>query len=339
MTCNSSEMEYIKFKNWQSDEPENLPDFIIGGAMKSGTTSLHAILNHHPDIYIPKGEIHFFDVDNLAAHNDFLFHDKVTGKWQSQLMEDDPERMWKWYNSKFENHGGKVKGEDSTTYLSSPIAAQRIALQKKDVKFIFMLRNPVARAYSQYYHMLRTGRATFSFEDTLKFSPMSILERSLYKEQLDVYYSYFPKERIKVVCFENFINDPKSHIKDICNFVGVDSSLLPEEAYQIHTHKARIPKYEKLQAKKNYFFRSIGNNFYDDDLPFAAISVKKQISKFSWGIYKVHNLINPHLNIKKPGLNINTRNFLNKYFYRELDGINELTGQDLLGKWFSERKK
>ena len=58
---------------WKSSEPELLPDFIIGGAMKSGTTTLHNILNAHPRIFIPDGEVHFFDMDNVSQHSDFNF--------------------------------------------------------------------------------------------------------------------------------------------------------------------------------------------------------------------------------------------------------------------------
>ena len=64
-----------KRSNWISDQPENLPDFIIGGAMKSGTTSLHAILDAHPDIAIQRDELGFFDMDSIVQHPDFNFYD------------------------------------------------------------------------------------------------------------------------------------------------------------------------------------------------------------------------------------------------------------------------
>ncbi len=81
-----------------------------------------------------------------------------------------------------------MKGEGSSIYLAS-----RIALQNKEIKLNFLLRNPTKRAYSQYYHMLRTGRSTHTFEDTLKYNPVSVLERSLYKDHLEPYYKNIPK--------------------------------------------------------------------------------------------------------------------------------------------------
>ena len=54
---------------WKAKQLENLPDFIIGGAMKSGTTSLHAILNSHPDISIAHNELGFFDIDSVLSRS------------------------------------------------------------------------------------------------------------------------------------------------------------------------------------------------------------------------------------------------------------------------------
>ena len=62
--------------NWLSIEPSLLPDFIIVGAMKSGTTTLHDMLNTHPDVFIPKGELHFFDHDDIFQHPNFNIYKK-----------------------------------------------------------------------------------------------------------------------------------------------------------------------------------------------------------------------------------------------------------------------
>ncbi len=191
--------------NWISTEIDLLPDFIIGGAMKSGTTTLHRILSNHPKIFIPKEEIGFFDIDNILQHSDFNFYDKET--WVTQSMEKDPELVWKWYQKNFKGNESYIKGEDSTSYLASRIAAERISIQKKEIKLLFLLRQPSLRAYSNYNHLLRTGRATNSFEDTIRFNPFLVINRSLYKEQLVNFYRYIPKVRIKVILFEDLIKD------------------------------------------------------------------------------------------------------------------------------------
>jgi hypothetical protein len=133
-------MSYNK-NNWLSPRPAALPDFIIGGAMKCGTTTLHHILAAHPDVYIPENEIHFFDMDNILQHGDFNFYDSSSGVWWTQNLEADAPKFWAWYAQQFKNDkGARVVGEDSTTYLASPIAAARIAAQPKPIKMVFMLR-------------------------------------------------------------------------------------------------------------------------------------------------------------------------------------------------------
>jgi hypothetical protein len=102
--------------NWITSEIELLPEFIIGGAMKSGTSTLHAILDKHPKIFMPSYEIGFFDIDNILVHNDFNFY--VESKWVNQSMDKNPKLMWDWYHSKFREGESLVKGEDSTTYLA-----------------------------------------------------------------------------------------------------------------------------------------------------------------------------------------------------------------------------
>ena len=142
--------------NWISDKPKLLPDFIIGGAMKCATSSLHYILNSHPDIYIPNRECHFFNIDDILQHSNYNHY--IDDNWLIQSMGKNPEKMWEWYFKKFEDQNSKIIGEDSTTYLASRIAAERISKQKKQIKMIFLLRQPSLRAYSNYLHLLRTHK-------------------------------------------------------------------------------------------------------------------------------------------------------------------------------------
>src|SRR5690554_4926323 len=113
---------------WVSSQPEKLPDFIIGGAMKSGTSTLHSILDRHPDVNLAHNELGFFDVDGIMEHPDFNFFDERSKIWVSQSMLENPEILWNWYYSNFDplRNDNIIIGEDSTTYLTSSIAAKRI---------------------------------------------------------------------------------------------------------------------------------------------------------------------------------------------------------------------
>jgi hypothetical protein len=313
-----------------------MPDFIIGGAMKSGTTTLHRILNAHPDIYIPKEEIHFFDMDNIFQHGDFYFYDKLNNKWLSQDMLENPSKIWDWYLSKFNNKENFIKGEDSTTYLASDIAAQRIALQKKDIKLIFLLRHPTKRAYSQYYHLLRNGKAIHSFEDTIRYNPSSILTRSLYKDQLEVYYRFIPKDRIKVVLFEDLIQNTEIVLKEICDFLAIDFEMLDKDVFKTHANKSMSPRSIWLQIKFNLFLRDFGNINYIKALPNTPLEKNLEIPFYAKLIYLANKTLNPKT-IRKPAcINNATKQFLDNYFLKELSGLDELTEKRILDKWFHE---
>ncbi|TXE17116.1 sulfotransferase [Psychroserpens burtonensis] len=319
--------------NWIAPRTDLLPDFIIGGAMKSGTSTIHNILEKHPKVFIPKKEIGFFDMDNILEHSDFNFFEE--NKWISQSMDQDPKAMWDWYHEKYKGKESFVKGEDSTTYLASKIAAKRISLQKKDIKLIFVLRQPSLRAYSNYYHLLRTGRATHSFEDTLRFNPFTVINRSLYKEQIESFYKFIPKSRIKIIVFEDLISNQEAVIKDVCKFLHLNFEELPVDVFNIHTNKASVPRSITRQFQKNALLRSLANAKYANDLPFKSLAEVKQRPFIVKVINKVHGKINPKLAIKPPEIHPETKTFLDAYFYNQLLGLDELIEQEVLSKWFN----
>jgi len=312
-----------------------LPDFIIGGAMKSGTSTLHQILDTHPEIFIPKSEIHFFDIDNILQHSDFNFYDVDKDFWSTQSMKNSPNKLWNWYGSKFAGKGQLIKGEDSTTYLASKVAAKRISLQEKPIKLIFTLRQPTLRAYSNYWHLLRTGRAMFTFENTIRYNPFSILNRSLYKEQLVHYYTFLPRESIKVVLFEDLVINPRSVITEISEFIGIDINAFPKDVFELHSNKGTFPQNIDLQIKKNKLMRSFGNIRYVNSLPVKPNLPVKDHSLSTRVINKISRKINPMRKTDLPKINKGTKQFLDEYFYKELKGIDELVDKDILSRWFN----
>lgn len=330
-------------EKWVAPKENTLPDFIICGAMKCGTSSIHQILSQHPEVFIPDGEIGFFDIDNILQHNDFSF--KKDNKWYFQNMEETPQLLWDWYEKWYEKKGNSsIIGEDSTTYLASPKAAKRIAAQKKDIKIIIMLRNPTKRTYSQYWHMFRTGRATLNFEDTLLYSPYDILNRSLYLEQIQNFYNYIPKNRIKVILFEDFISNKEKIMEELCQFIGADYNLLPKNAMEIHSNPSRLPRFHNLQLLLNKKMMHTTKRRYMNILPNTP---SKKNENFITGVEtkpnggllkKIYKTINPNIVGKPPVMNGETEEFLNQYFKKELIGLNELLEKDVLSVWFQKNK-
>lgn len=327
--------EKLYSQNWIAPSNATLPDFIIGGAMKSGTTTLHDILNSHPSVYIPREEVGFFDIDNILQHNDFIFFDELNNKWIEQRLEDNPSKFWEWYSSKFVGKENFLIGEDSTSYLASKRAAKRIAQQNKDIKIIFSLRNPTDRAYSNYWHMLRKGRAIYSFENTIRYEPHKIIERSLYKDQLEYYYDIIPNDRIMVVTFEEMINNTEKELKKICNFLELDYNLFEAEHLKIHSSKSKLPRWFKLQLYRNMYLKELAGIKYKYILPNKLDHKVKYSHRL---VNKSHNIINPMKIKKPPKMKEATRRFLDNFFYHELSGLNEIVGFDILNDWFPSKK-
>jgi hypothetical protein len=182
--------------------------------------------------------------------------------------------------------------------------------------------------------MVRTGRATHNFEDTIRYNPSSILERSLYFEQLKRFFRHVSQEQVKVVIFEDFLKNKHELLREICLHIGVDYNLLPRESINLHMNRGQTPKYPTIHILKNRFFRESGNQHYLSHLPVTPVSANKTKISLAKLIDKVYYKLNPVTAVNMPKIKDSTKQFLDDYFKRELTGINELIGRDVMSIWF-----
>lgn len=190
-----------------------LPDFLIVGAMKGGTTSLAYYLREHPEIFMPSGEVHFFDEDR---------HWRRGTEWYARLFSEA-------------NTEQKI-GEKTPAYSFEPnlrpTIPERIVSLLPDVKLLWCLRNPVERAYSHYWHNVTQGRERRSFERALEREERSAVPgilayrgRGIYVDQVRSFLRVFPLKQMHFIISERFFADTRQTMREVYQFLGVDSTF------------------------------------------------------------------------------------------------------------------
>ena len=227
-----------------------LPNFLMIGAAKAGTSSLFSYLGQHPDVFISgTKEPNYFAVAgtrvNYAGPGDRIVN---------QTSVTDLAR----YEALFHSvRGESAVGEASTLYLYLPAAAAHIRRMLPGARLIAILREPVDRAYSSYLHMTRDGREPLaSFEAALadenarveaNWEPLWYYSRlGFYYGQLRRYYDLFPPEQIRVCLYEDFDQNPGEVVRSLFAFLGVDPTFAPDMSIR---HKvAGTPRSATLHA-------------------------------------------------------------------------------------------
>lgn len=209
-----------------------LPDFVVIGAQKCGTTTLYNILSNHPNILpATRKEIHFFDGRFNKGLNWYRGHFplRVTRDRLVQSL-----------------HQPVLTGEASPLYLFHPLAPQRLKTHLPNAKLIVILRNPVDRAYSHYQRERREGFEPLSFEEAIaredertagerekmisqnrnrsfNYAHFSYKARGRYAEQLRVWFDLFPRSQFLVLKNEDLDCDTHATFEQFYQFLGIPS--------------------------------------------------------------------------------------------------------------------
>ncbi|MEM9003607.1 MAG: sulfotransferase [Cyanobacteria bacterium P01_F01_bin.86] len=257
-----------------------LPDFLIVGAMKAGTTWLSCNLGNHPQVFMPNKEIHFFN-------NPKNF-----------------ERGFQWYENKFAKAGDAIAvGEKTAGYLLQPETPKVLAESLPDAKIIIVLRDPVKRAISQINHHVRYGDIPTTLDpnnliDSDAFSKIdkefAILQRGRYLEQIERYYDTFDPDRILIFINEIDIRKtPEKTLARTCEFLGVDSNFeFPLREKKIHEN--RNSKLGTLLAYKFFMLRPVIAKV-DRFIPGAKLPPFKLSNSESKKLHKIYQEDNQRL--------------------------------------------
>lgn len=289
------------------------PNFAIVGAAKAGTTSLYHYLDRHPQIYMcPNKEPRFFALEN----------EKLDFQGPAQQINHTSVTTWETYSQLFAGVTDELAiGEASTLYLSSPKAPARIKHYLPNVKLIAILRDPAARAFSSYVHLVRDGYETLSFEAALEAEKERIKarwqplwyyqQRGFYYQQLKRYFDIFASEQIQVYLFKDLVREPTKVFRDITSFLEVDDSFIPELTQE---NVSGIPKSRALQnlfMKKNPI-KSVFKPFFPQ---WMRDKIRQDVLKRNLGA--------------KPSLLPETRQKLIALYREDILQLQELIGRDL----------
>lgn len=295
--------------------------------MKCATSSLHHLLRQHEALYLPDCETHFFCMDDAIQHSGFFFPARNRTESVPDYERDHAQNL-EWYETFFEPAGPDQQvGDYSSIYLPAPDAHRRIHALIPDAKLIFMIRNPIERTYSHYWHRVKTGRAVHSFEHELQHGPSTLLLRSFYKPQLERYFDLFPKDQIRVFLFERFVEHTQAVVNEACSFLGLSTPVDVEQA-SAHQNESPVPRWTGLQLLFNYCTTGVEGHS-ENQLPYAQ---KPQSSYFLQGL--VHHLRRLNLTTgRTPPMSAAVRSTLGQIFARQNRGLSELLDVDLAEYW------
>jgi len=256
-----------------------LPDFLIIGGQRCGTTSLYRYLITHPAVagsYPGKG-VHYFD-----SH---------------------PERSLAWYRAHFpvDRGTGPVTGEGSPYYIFHPLVARRVATALPDVRVIAMLRDPVERAYSHYQQEYARGfEDCKTFEEAVDREPErlagehdrlvadptyasyahrhhSYLARGEYLGQLVEWHRHLPRDQVLVVHAERFFADPQSVMADVHGFLGLERVPVADaRAHNARAYSGMLPATRErlirhFEEPNRWLYEYLGSDLGWSRLPPVAV--------------------------------------------------------------------
>jgi Sulfotransferase domain len=224
-----------------------LPNFLVIGAQKSGTTALYHYLNQHPQIYMsPVKEPHFFTYEGWEPN----FFSPGRGYVTPITRIEDYRALFRGVSLR------TALGEASTSYIYFTRALKRIRCYVPDAKLIAVLRDPAERAYSNYLHCVRSGREPLeSFEQALRAEGARIRDnwgpvhhyrqKGFYYGQLKRYFEAFGRDQVKVYLYEEDLKDnPLGMLQDTFRYLGVDDAFVPDVSMKHNV--SGVPKNKTL---------------------------------------------------------------------------------------------
>jgi hypothetical protein len=321
MTITLEQNDYSK-SSALTKKHDLIPDFLIIGAGKSGTTSLDKYLKEHPEIFIPRvKEPNFYGYERRTTA-DFGGERAEIAHFQGSVTNlNDYLELFK------EARPGTMKGETSNTYLYHEDAPARIKYYNPDMKLIAVLRQPAGRLYSRYLHLARENRVpTEKFGDCMDKNSIwwkrnDLIKEGFYFKNLSPFYKLFPAENIKVYLYEELNDHPLTVLRDIFRFLNVNPDFQPD--FSVRYNQSGIIKNKFLN--KIYGQKGILSSGLKALLPKSVLEQLKTNSVIQKGINDLRSK-----NLEKPKFDAKLRHWLTSEVYgKDIEQLQGLIARDL----------
>ncbi|MCD7818644.1 MAG: sulfotransferase domain-containing protein [Lachnospiraceae bacterium] len=320
------------------------PEFLCMGFQKCGTTTLFEILRQHKDVVLCRDvkEPMYYRVQGIW----FLGRQKYYQKrYYGHISPDDPRRC------------GEVNAGLTFTGCAKKICHDF----SPDTKLIFMMRNPVDRAYSAYKYFLARGFLPASVvEEDLKYGHAKgfdryvhsvlddkaqegqimkkrlkylVFSQSRYYTCIKEYLTHFPKENIRLIFFEEFIRDQKASCRELFDFIGIEEDEKLD--YSIRANEGNERAVSGQAAKTLQIMKGFKYGFYEfAAMTYWAPGLYRRFSDF----YDRHRSKYLLPDEDKEAMLPETRSYLEDYFTDEVRGIERLAGRSLAELWYPTKQ-
>ncbi len=272
---------------------ENGPDIIVAGASRCGSTWLHRALDNHPEIAMAEQKpLNFFDVGY--------------------------QRGLEWYADCLPDETGVLIGESSPGYMKHPYAPERIAETVPDARLVFTVRDPVDRAFSEWWHERTLGKLNIAFDNVLEHHPAfdMVVRPGFYDRFLDRFERHFDDDQMKLAFFEEFTEDNEAFAQDIYGFLGVDDEHTPSLVGERVNEADHLGP--SLAELKSWVYHNSPDWLYESVLEPGYQPVKRVLESDS---------------AYKRGVPDDVRAELEATFLADICGLEERTGRDL-SHWY-----
>jgi hypothetical protein len=276
-----------------------LPTFAIIGAQKSASTFLQTQLQSHPDIFLPDGELALFEDPQYAKY--------------------DPNGLASHFEA---GDNAEELGLKRPSYLHEPEVPERLFTHLPDIKLIVILRDPVERAVSAYFHQVRQnfaplvevnrGLANILEDRWADLYPRTsqVIEYGMYYRQIERYLNYFDKKNLYITTYKKISNKTKNTIDKVCKFLDIERKI-----QKIKYKKCNAGKYSKVRLKVARLVNQMRFDYFHEG---KRLRPKERIGFLEGVIFRVLKSFNQHvltlLETGKPSLNSDVHNRLVEHY-------------------------